>query len=261
MNSSYATGSQARILSEAPRLAKLAELGYAGQPAGISGPGESTLGVQSATMPTLPSTEAARRLPGFKPAPRPDGSLRGRLSWALRSTEPNKRLGGICNNTISRICYLVLIVGVLAAAWVLSVRAIEMSPDPNQNGEQEGPGSSLSSTVFIHIVFAISTLALLITLYQTVLQVLAERRAFAHPHDVLPRYNTYEADSDNYAPLRTRMRPLWLSGTLREGRTAPAVDADVPAMVGPPPPAYGRTRGSTLLLKGLPALRELEGQR
>ncbi|KAG8860919.1 hypothetical protein FRB96_003654 [Tulasnella sp. 330] len=259
MDSSHVTGSSSQLPPQEPRPTKLAELGYSTQPAGTDG---QAPGAQSATELAQPQTGTAQRLPASKPATPHDGSLRSRLIWTLRSTEPNKRLGGICNNTISRISYLLLMIGIIAVGWVLSIRAIEASPNSNQSPSEEDPGNPISSAVFVYIAFGVCSLALLIVLHHTVQQALVERHTFAHPLDVLPRYNTYEGDGDTYAPLQTRMRPLWLSGSLREGRAVPVpvVEGDGPAMVGPPPPAYGRTRGSTLLLRGLPALREIEGR-
>ncbi|KAG9009556.1 hypothetical protein FRB94_011973 [Tulasnella sp. JGI-2019a] len=248
MDPSQSTSSQTTLPSEPPRSAKLAELGYSGPAAVEEGRAAD-------------STNPTDQSPGAKPASTQNEGFFRRLLNSLRSTVPNKRLGGICNDTFFRLLFTVFAIGVVAMAWTLSIIAVQKLAKPSESVAEEDPSNPVSPTVYIHVVFVITTLALLLTLKHNVVQARDERQAYAHPQEVLPRYNTYE-EGDAYAPLQTQMRPLWLAGTLRDGRRGSASDADagVPGTVGPPPPAYGRTRGSTLLLRGMPSLREIEGQ-
>ncbi|KAH9986627.1 hypothetical protein BJV77DRAFT_1061774 [Russula vinacea] len=105
-------------------------------------------------------------------------------------------------------------------------------PGEASNGDQNFPqGDAGTSHIFIHVAFAVLALAQLVFIERRIFRARAERYAFKHPGEMLP-------------------------SALRRGRSANASigvgtgDVEDAAIAPPPPPAYGKTRGSTLLLAG-----------
>jgi len=112
-------------------------------------------------------------------------------------------------------------------------------------------GLSINSDVlFIHIAFVSFLIIQLILLERRIFRLRAERYSFLHPGEILPtsrhlsRANSHIAFSPwNRPPLPTYAATLAQSG-IGTG------DVEDNLIAAPPPPAYGNTRGSTMLLSG-----------
>ncbi|KAL0960781.1 hypothetical protein HGRIS_005802 [Hohenbuehelia grisea] len=140
-----------------------------------------------------------------------------------------------------------LIAGTITA-WVVAVRRVK--PGANQTGPQM---QGTSSFIFVHVVFAIATLGQLLFLERRVFRLRAERYMYLHPGAILPTsYHGMDSNIDpaiialspwNRPPLPTYAAALQQSG-------AGTGDVEDHMIAAPPPPAYGNTRGSTLLLSG-----------
>lgn len=168
---------------------------------------------------------------------------------------------GFRGPTLLRFIILLLLIGGLSATWALSssrvaaiTRAAQDKPNKNtadQMAEYMG--------VFLHVAFAVVILVLLIFIERCVFILRAERWRYNHPGETLPIHRGGErvtrqaagglsAAPWNRPPLPTYAAALGYSGT---------GDVEDDTIAAPPPPAYGNTRGSVLLLTS--ALRRISG--
>ncbi|KAL1735858.1 hypothetical protein EV714DRAFT_243182 [Schizophyllum commune] len=121
-----------------------------------------------------------------------------------------------------------------------------------------------SATVFVHVAFCLATLGQVLVLERRVFALRAERWAYKHPGEVLPvahggrRRGRFGGGSLPIAPWHRPPLPTYASVVADSGARTGDVEDEI--IAAPPPPAYGHTRGSTLLLSGF--LREsLRAQR
>ncbi|KAF5333014.1 hypothetical protein D9758_015188 [Tetrapyrgos nigripes] len=131
----------------------------------------------------------------------------------------------------------------------------------DSNGNPIAP-SNASGSIFIHVVFAIAFLGQLLFLERRIFVMRAQRYAYLHPGEILPTsrrrgFGTTNASMGiapwNRPPLPSYARALQESGV----GTGDVEDNEIAVV---PPPAYGNTRGSRMLLTGF--LREsLQAQR
>ena len=123
-----------------------------------------------------------------------------------------------------------------------------LGPVGNQNPSPPGRSSSL----YVHIAFAVAAIAQLIFLERRVYRVRAERYAFKHPGEVLPnslqRGHPVADPTIPMAPWSRPPLPTYAAALAASG--VGTGDVEDPEIARAPPPAYGKTRGSTLLLAG-----------
>ena len=112
--------------------------------------------------------------------------------------------------------------------------------------------STTSAQIFIHVAFGIVCLAELIFLERTVFRLRAERYAHVHPGEVLPSARRRDVQEREmaiaFAPWNRPPLPTYAAAIAQSGVGTGDVEDNIIAI--PPPPAYGNTRGSTLLLQG-----------
>ncbi|KAF8607019.1 hypothetical protein BDV93DRAFT_604317 [Ceratobasidium sp. AG-I] len=176
----------------------------------------------------------------------------------LHKSRPLPKIRGIRSSTLLRV---VLVTGTLIGTligWIVTVTRMnkwssessQFSPPPS---DQQGatPSSSdamsqmtSSSLLFVHVGFGGALLFQLFILERSVYRLRAERYAFLHPEEMVAA-----AGGDglgvmglapwNRPPLPTYAAALGVRGT---------GDVEDNIIAVPPPPEYGNTRGSTLLL-------------
>jgi len=165
--------------------------------------------------------------------------------------------GGIHLTTFLAFVLQILTIAGTIAAWALCVRFTMRPPSQSQpqqsnsdpSSDSSTPQMSGSSAIFIHVVFGVAVLGQLLFLERRIFRLRAERYAFIHPGEMLPTSRRHRADPSiglspwNRPPLPTYAAALAQSG----GGTGDVEDHLIAA---PPPPAYGNTRGSRLLLTG-----------
>ncbi|KAN0125327.1 hypothetical protein V8E53_015607 [Lactarius tabidus] len=143
------------------------------------------------------------------------------------------------------------IVGWIFAAMALGGQ-LNAPPPPGPPGAQNLPPPDHTSNIFVNVAFAVIVIAQLIFLERRVYRVRAERYAFKHPGETLRgslRRSHSLADATipvapwNRPPLPTYAATLAASGV-------GTGDVEDPEIAPAPPPAYGKTRGSTLILAG-----------
>jgi len=140
------------------------------------------------------------------------------------------------------------------AAWVILVKILQ----PSQSSDQFG-----GSIVFVHVLFVIASLGQFIFLERRIFRLRAERYSHLHPGEVLPTHNRNRWIGANsttiaFSPWSRPPLPTYAAALAQSG--VGTGDVEDHLIAAPPPPEYGNTRGSTMLLTGF--LREsLRAQR
>ncbi len=152
---------------------------------------------------------------------------------------------------------LALFAGTLAG-WVLTIQRMQKSMASSFASSSSGDGSTqavLSTTsaqIFVHVAFGIVALAEIIFLERTIFRLRAERYAYVHPGAILPRSRARTSEEREmgiaFAPWNRPSLPTYAAALAQSGLGTGDVEDNIIAI--PPPPAYGNTRGSTLLLRG-----------
>jgi hypothetical protein len=153
------------------------------------------------------------------------------------------------------LVFIGTVIGWVFAAIALSDSdASSNAPPPSQDndGDQNLPqGDPGTSHIFIHVAFAVLALAQLVFIERRIFRARAERYGFKHPGEMLPSSLRRGHSANASMPVAPWSRPSL--PTYAAALTASGVgtgDVEDAAIAPPPPPAYGKTRGSTLLLAG-----------
>jgi len=207
-----------------------------GDPAAPTNPSSQSSSDSSASPePTSESTPDANAVNANK-----DRGIRKLL-------KPVPCLGGLRATTILVFVAQVTIVVGSIVGWVFTGN--KLKEYSNSGGDVPGGKSGI---VFIHVIFCLFVIGQLVFVERRVYRMRAERYAYLHPGEVLPSYrNRLEPGGDlsfAYAPWNRPPLPTYAAVLVQSGYGTGDVDDHLIAV--PPPPAYGNTRGSTLLLSG-----------
>jgi len=150
---------------------------------------------------------------------------------------------------------MLLFIGTIVG-WVFTARRVSQMPSEDNQNMMTG----ITSSIFIYVVFAVAALVQLLFIERRVFRLRAERYSFLHPGEILPRHRGQPAADTSFSISPWNRPPLpTYAATLAQSGVGTG-DVEDHLIAAPPPPAYGNTRGSTLLLAGL--LREsLRAQR
>ncbi|KAH9047691.1 hypothetical protein EDB84DRAFT_1460633 [Lactarius hengduanensis] len=229
---------------------------------------------QPVDQDTLPARHPADRLPVPSSGPPNDAPLPPRTSSIpsdsssmntvdKRSFRWHKKLPkfmGIHFMTLLLICVQTLLFAGTIVGWVFAARALGGTPpppppppsDPDGGQIPPPPPADHSSSIFVHVAFAVVAIAQLIIFERRIYRLRAERYAFKHPGEVLPsslrRGRPLGDATIPMAPWSRPPLPTYAAALAASGvGTGDVEDADIARA---PPPAYGKTRGSTLVLAG-----------
>ncbi|KAF9533075.1 hypothetical protein CPB83DRAFT_845775 [Crepidotus variabilis] len=147
--------------------------------------------------------------------------------------------GGINLITLSLFTIqFVVFVGTIVG-WVFAAKLVAIATS--------GP-----SVVLLHVVLAVATIIQFIFLERRIYRLRGERYTYLHPGEVLPRFRTNSPGLDSatiaFAPWHRPPLPTYAATLAESGVGTGDVEDNI--IAAPPPPAYGITRGSTLLLAG-----------
>ena len=203
-------------------------------------------------------------------SPSPNGSTNTTGKRSLISFLRPKRVPTIAGLRVTSLAILIFqlcLFGGTIAGWVILVQHMQNSrssppspPDPSSDSSTDpGTGtdngntalSQVSSQIFVHVAFGITCLAELIFIERSVFRLRAERYAYVHPGEVLPRSSRPSQETSTamaFAPWNRPPLPTYAAALAQSGVGTGDVEDNIIAI--PPPPAYGNTRGSTLLLAG-----------
>lgn len=156
--------------------------------------------------------------------------------------------GGIMLTTFLQFLFQLFLMTGTIVGWALAVRSIQRATDNGALGE--GPMAAGTSAIFVHVVFGIAVLGQLLFLERKVYRLRAERYAFLHPGEILPSSRSrYRPDPNiGLSPWNRPPLPTYAAALAQSGHGTGDVEDNL--IAAPPPPAYGNTRGSTLLLAG-----------
>lgn len=144
-------------------------------------------------------------------------------------------------------CFVqVVVASVFVTAWIISANKIS---DMSKDGGKVPGGKG--ATIFLHIAFAFAISGQLFFIERRVYRLRAERYAHKHAGAILPQFTKSQgggAESIAYAPWNRAPLVTYAAALAQSGHATGSVDDHLIAI--PPPPAYGNTRDSTLLLSG-----------
>ncbi|CAE6514469.1 unnamed protein product [Rhizoctonia solani] len=186
----------------------------------------------------------------------------------LRTPRPLPTIYGVRSSIVLRVVFITCTLIASIIGWI--VASARMSawdkkssvfhpPQPSISTEDNNPISSdplgqmtHSSLVFVHVAFGSAVLFQLLVLERSVYRFRTERYAYLHPEEMaaMTEANGAVAFSPwNRPPLPTYATALGVRGT---------GDVEDNVIAAPPPPEYGNTRGSTLILASQFSLPRLE---
>jgi len=164
---------------------------------------------------------------------------------------------GIRLTTLILLLVQMLLLGGTTALWILAIKRMYLGQSVDN---QDNQLPKMQSIIVIHVIFAVVTLGQLIFFERRLFRARAERYMYLHPGDVLPAHRRGSVSSIHmgYAPWNRPPLPTYAAALAQSGFGTGDVEDNI--IAAPPPPAYGNTRGSMLLLSGF--LREsLRAQR
>jgi len=232
-----------------PLPSKIGELGYTGTQH------EDMREISLSDGPSR-TTHPAERTTTRGSAPNGDGGVPSTSASSTRSKRSifsflgskGGHWKGLSYITLARAVLIFLALAGVIAAWAIVANQIAASPDtppqPDTTGDSQGPTGKVPSPILIHVAFSIGVLFLLLFLERTTFQARAERYNFLNPSSMAA--NTGNAIM-GLAPWNRPPLPTYAAALA--GRGTGDVEDNIIAQ--PPPPAYGNTRGSTLLLANL----------
>jgi len=159
--------------------------------------------------------------------------------------------GGIRLTTLFLFIMQTILIGGTIAGWVLAVRRISQTVQKSSNANAQngsGTGTGSGSLIFIHVIFAVILIAQFMFLERRTFRLRAERYAYLHPGEMLPTSRRPSDANMGIAPWRRAPLPTYAATLVQSGYGTGDVEDHI--IAAPPPPAYGQTRDSRLLLSG-----------
>ncbi|KAI0669271.1 hypothetical protein C8Q78DRAFT_955131, partial [Trametes maxima] len=213
-----------------------------------------------------PAAEDSPAPPPPSDAPRPsspNGSTESAGKRSLISFLKPKRIPTVHGLRVTSLALLIFQISLFAgtlAGWILLITHMKKTQAPapsSDSGTDPGTNNSalgqVSSQIFVHVAFGITSLAELIFIERSIFRLRAERYAHVHPGEILPRSRARPSQEGGmpgmaFAPWNRPPLPTYAAALAQSGVGTGDVEDNIIAI--PPPPAYGNTRGSTLLLAG-----------
>lgn len=185
--------------------------------------------VQPSPQQPIPNNESASSLNTLKPD-------KCKSIW-------HRKYGGVTLKAISRFAVLLFLLMGCIVGWVFAGLRI---------GKSKAASGSVNP-IFLHMIFAILVIVQVVFLERALFRIRAERYAHVHPGQILPSHrngvprNRTDSEGIAFVPWNRPSLPTYAAALGFRG-TGDVEDAIIAA---PPPPAYGNTRGSTLILANL----------
>ncbi|KAH9851672.1 hypothetical protein C2E23DRAFT_828628 [Lenzites betulinus] len=246
-----------------PLPSKRGEIGYV---EGVHNRGDIEAEASASTT-SLPARHPADRAPTPAAAgsstpptaaprpPSPNGSTSTAGKRSIISFFTPKRIptyGGLRLTSLALLAFQACLFGTTIAGWVLLAKHMQKSQVPSSSPDDDSSSalSQVSSQIFVHVAFGMACIAELIFVERSVFRLRAERYAHVHPGEILPRTRRSQEPAPGmaFAPWNRPPLPTYAAALAQSGVGTGDVEDNIIAI--PPPPAYGNTRGSTLLLAG-----------
>lgn len=154
---------------------------------------------------------------------------------------------GLRATTLGLLVLQVLTLAGTITGWVFLIQHMQASGGDQSNDANFSMGSAL---IFVYVAFAIMTLVQIIFIERCLYRLRAERYAFLHPGEVLPRHRRGRPPHPAlaFAPWHRQSLPSYAATLAQSGVGTGDVEDNVIAV--PPPPSYGERHASMLLLAG-----------
>ena len=155
-------------------------------------------------------------------------------------------IGGLRLSTLLIFAVQLILLGGTVAAWFFTSKRLEQLTYGGQSLFKGQP-----SIIFVHVLFSIAVLVQLVFLERRIFRLRGERYSHLHPGEILPRYRHNIPGTSTtlaFAPWNRPPLPTYAAALSQSGVGTGDVEDRFIAVS--PPPAYGNTRGSTLLLGG-----------
>jgi len=173
-------------------------------------------------------------------SPTPSSAKRKHILGFL---QPKKvpTLGGLRLTTLLALVCQIILAAATIAGWVLSVNHVSR--------KDAGHGDPFVAIIF-HVMFALMIVIEMLLLERRIFRLRAERYSFLHPGEILPTSRTVRTEDPSVAlsPWNRPPLPTYAAALTQSGVGTGDVEDHLIAAL--PPPAYGNTRGSTMLLAG-----------
>ena len=213
-------------------------------PAAAAGEGAAAAAVAGAEPPRSPSRAESTNTAN-------SAGKRSLISFLKPKRIPT--FAGLRLTTLAVTIFQMCLLGGTVAAWVLIIKRMQ-SPASSSDDQQNEPQTTTvfnktSAQIFVHVAFAIVSLAEGIFIERSIFRLRAERYAYVHPGEILPSARRAQQEmAIGLAPWNRPPLPTYAAALAQSGVGTGDVEDNIIAI--PPPPAYGNTRGSTLLLSG-----------
>lgn len=209
----------------------------------------------SAANATAPSASTPVPTPTSTPATSPTtpddasstmslGKKKGILCFLKPKRIPS--FFGLRLTTLLVFTIQVLVIAGTIAGWVLAIQHLASGNSSDSNNMLSGS----SMAIFVHVSFGIAVLGQMLFLERRLFRLRAERYSYLHPGEMLPRSRRRAVGNPpmGIVPWNRPPLPSYAAALAQSG--VGTGDVEDHLIAAPPPPAYGITRGSTLLLAG-----------
>lgn len=148
--------------------------------------------------------------------------------------------GGFRVATLLAFLIQLIFFGGTITGWAIAIKHLT-----RQSASGLGP-----SNIFLHVIFGIAVLGQLLFIERRIFRLRAERYSHIHPGQILPssRHQFVPNPSIAFGPWNRPPLPTYAAALAQSG--VGTGDVEDHLIAAPPPPAYGNTRGSTMLLTG-----------
>lgn len=140
------------------------------------------------------------------------------------------------------------LIGGTVAAWALALKRINR----DNNSPIDSGTAGASTSILIHVIFGIAVIGQMVMLERRIFRLRAEWYTHVHPGEILPAHRRLGSSSSirpmAFAPWNRPPLPTYAATLVASGHGTGDVEDHIIAT--PPPPAYGNTRGSVLVLSG-----------
>jgi len=220
--------------------------------------GESEMRQVSLNEPTLPARHPADRdnTAQSPSSSNPSSSTETTTAATTNGEAQPKKIrswtfGGIHISSFLRLLLLLGLMAGTAGAWWYTVKHLQdsMATSQSMTTDQSPVTGGWSSTIFVHVAFSVVALFEFIFLERTIFHMRAERYMFKHGMSPDARRAARRAATLGIAPWNRLPLPTYAAALAEGGHGTGDVEDNLIAIV--PPPAYGNTRGSVLLLSSM----------
>jgi hypothetical protein len=186
----------------------------------------------ASTVPITPASVATRNRNST-------ASVRSSQPDAAKENKCSHTVAGLQLTTLSLCAFQLSIVSACIGLWIVAIRSLSKNTT-----------TAPTLIVSLHVIFVIVLIAQLIFLERTVFKLRVQRYAYLFPGENIPMQARAGVPTPviAFAPWNRPPLPTYAAALAQSG--AGTGDVEDHLIAAPPPPAYGITRGSRLILAG-----------